>query len=207
MATREEINAALKRTNIKGKPYIEVNQRVLAFWENFPEGSIQTELVRFDDRECVFKANIYNMDALVATGHAWEMRDSTPINRSSFLENCETSAIGRALGILGIGSTESIASADEVRHAQDIQSRSEPKRDGRAALIDELKLLKAEAVSLGIKPEAMAEGISTVCKGFKVGEDGGWIVGGMTDQELKAAVERIRQRIVDKRSLMGEKED
>lgn len=204
MATLEEINAGLKRTNIKGKPYIEVNQRVLAFWENFPEGSIQTELVSFDDRECVFKANVYNMGVLVSTGHAWEMRDSSQINRSSFLENCETSAIGRALGILGIGSTESIASADEVRHAQDIQSRSEPKKDNRAALTEELKSLKYEAVSLGIKPEAMAEGISTICKGFKVDEKGGWVTKTMTDQELKAAVERIKQRIADKKSLMEE---
>ena len=93
----------LKTVNIKGKEYVEVNERIRHFRENYPEGSIVTELVSNNNGMCVFKAIIYNMDQVVATGHAYEKEGSTFINKTSYIENCETSAIGRALGILGIG--------------------------------------------------------------------------------------------------------
>ena len=54
---------------------------------------------------------------VVATGHAHEERGSSNINKTSFVENCETSAIGRALAMLGIGIDTSIASANEVEDA------------------------------------------------------------------------------------------
>lgn len=221
MSTREEINALMKRTNIKGKDYIDVANRVQGFWALFPEGRIETELLNFDGEMCVFKASVYNMGALLATGHAWEVKGATPINRTSFLEVCETSAIGRAIGNAGIGSTESIASADEVMNAQEAQERRHtPTADGnrgkpknapqsgsqgdRGALLEELKELKAEALSLGIKDEGMASGIATICEGFKVDEKGGWITKDMSDYELKSAVDRIRSGIADKRKLMGD---
>jgi len=107
----------LKTVNIKGKEYVEVNERIRHFRENYPEGSIVTELVSNNGGVCVFKAIIYNMDQIVATGHAYEKEGSTFINKTSYIENCETSAIGRALGILGIGIDGSVASAEEVKNA------------------------------------------------------------------------------------------
>jgi len=109
--------AKLKTVNIKGKEYVEVNERIRHFRENYPQGSIVTELVSNNDGVCVFKATIYNMDLIVATGHAYEKEGSTFINKTSYIENCETSAIGRALGILGIGIDGSVASAEEVQTA------------------------------------------------------------------------------------------
>ena len=53
-----------------------------------------------------------------ATGYAYEKEGSTFINKTSYIENCETSAIGRALGIFGIGIDGSVASAEEVRNAK-----------------------------------------------------------------------------------------
>ena len=114
---RAEINERLKRTKIKGKEYVEVNQRILAFWEMYPEGRITTELVSDDGERCLFKAYVIVNGTVVATGHAFESKASSAVNKSSYIENCETSAIGRALGIFGIGITESIASAEEVESA------------------------------------------------------------------------------------------
>ena len=56
-----------------------------------------------------------------ATGHAHEDRNSSSINKTSYIENCETSAIGRALGALGIGSDEFISSAEELNNALEAQ--------------------------------------------------------------------------------------
>ena len=132
---REEINKRLRRTNIKGKPYIEVNQRVQAFWEMFPIGSIETEKLSDDGKRCDFIAriSIYDMNTgtwrVVATGHAFEFQSTGMVNKTSYVENAETSAVGRALGFLGIGSTESIASADEVQSAIEHQERDEEPQD------------------------------------------------------------------------------
>ena len=107
----------LKTINIKGKEYVEVNERIRYFRENYPQGSIVTELVSNVDGVCVFKATAYNMDVIIATGHAYEKEGSTFINKTSYIENCESSAIGRCLGIAGIGIDGSVASAEEVQTA------------------------------------------------------------------------------------------
>lgn len=131
-----EINSRLKRTNIKGKDYIEVNQRVLAFRELFPLGRIITEKLSDDGKRCDFKATVYLYDQNgggwvdVATGYAFEFQGAGVVNKTSYVENAETSAVGRALGFLGIGITESIASADEVQSAIEHQeSGEEPTAD------------------------------------------------------------------------------
>lgn len=114
----EEINTRLKTTDIKGKNYVEVNQRILAFRELFEEGSILTEIVELKDGICTMKSTILGNDGkILSIGHAQEKEGSTFINKTSFIENCETSAIGRALGTLGIGATTSIASYEEVANA------------------------------------------------------------------------------------------
>ena len=122
----EKANKTIKTTNIKGKEYAEVNQRIKAFRMLYPEGQIITELLRDENGECTFKASIYGGECdLLATGHAKENEDSSYINRQSYIENCETSAVGRALGMLGIGIDTSVASADEVNNAINNQTISE----------------------------------------------------------------------------------
>ena len=116
MATLDEVNKSLKRTDIKGKPYIDVAQRIQGFWKLFPHGQIITEKTSDTCQRCDFIAKIYDGDTLLATGHAFEDRKGY-VNQTSYVENAETSAIGRALGFLGIGSTESIASVEEVQNA------------------------------------------------------------------------------------------
>jgi len=120
----QELNAQLPYTNIKGKNYIQVNQRVLAFRQLYPNGRIQTEVVKFlaenpTGATVIVKALVFDGDALISTGHAFENPGKNKnINQFSALENCETSAVGRALGFLGIGSTDSIASLEEIPESE-----------------------------------------------------------------------------------------
>lgn len=107
----------LGTVDIKGKEYVQVNQRVIAFRKLFPEGSIVTDLIHFGDGVCVVKATVLDDGKVISTGLAYEKEGSTFINKTSYLENCETSAVGRALGLLGIGIDTSIASADEMQTA------------------------------------------------------------------------------------------
>ena len=110
----KKVNANLGTMDIKGKNYVLVNERVKAFRMLYPEGAIITELVKDEDGVCTFKASIYGETGVLATGYAQEKESSSYINKTSYIENCETSAVGRALGFLGIGIDTSIASAEEV---------------------------------------------------------------------------------------------
>ena len=113
----KKINASLSTMDIKGKKYIPVNERVKAFRMLVPDGTIETDLLRSDDY-IIVKAKVFVNGDLKATAYAEEVRGSSNINRTSAVENCETSAVGRALGFLGIGIDTSIASYEEVTNAQ-----------------------------------------------------------------------------------------
>ena len=114
-------NAAIRTTNIKGKEYAEVNQRVKAFRTLYPEGFITTEIICREGGLCIIKATVGHYadgkSVILATGTAYEKEGSSQINRTSYIENCETSAVGRALGMAGFGIDTSIASADEMNNA------------------------------------------------------------------------------------------
>tara|TARA_Y100001972_G_C7640415_1_gene321707 strand:+ start:733 stop:1248 length:516 start_codon:yes stop_codon:yes gene_type:complete len=113
-------NYKFKTTNIRGKKYVEVNERIKFFRqeEQYKHWSLITEFPVLDSEQCVCKASIADTEhRIIATGHAHEVQGSSNINKTSFVENCETSAIGRALAMLGIGIDTSIASANEVSDA------------------------------------------------------------------------------------------
>ena len=106
--------------NIHGKDYATVAYRLTCFRQLHPDGQIVTTLEKDDDGVIVMKSEIWldRSDGFpIATGWAEEVRGSSNINKTSALENCETSAVGRALGFAGFGSAEQIASADEVEVA------------------------------------------------------------------------------------------
>jgi hypothetical protein len=107
----------LRTVNIKGKEYVEVNERIKAFREMYPTGSIITEIVSHQDGVVVMKATAIIDNQIRATGHAYEKEGSTFINKTSYIENAETSAIGRCMGCLSIGIDTSIASVEEVANA------------------------------------------------------------------------------------------
>jgi|TARA_A100001515_G_scaffold144602_1_gene149187 hypothetical protein len=116
----------LKTINIKGKDYVEVNERLKYFRKSYPNFSLETEILQCTDAHCVFKATIKDeLGRVLASGHAHEVQSSSYINKSSFVENCETSAWGRALANFGIGIDSSVCSAQELSMAL-AQQKSKP---------------------------------------------------------------------------------
>jgi len=108
----------LKTIDIKGKDYVEVAERIRAFRELHPQYTIETAILSNQDGVVVMQAVIKDEQGRVlSTGHAYEREGSNFINTTSFIENCETSAVGRALAMLGIGIDTSVASAEEVENA------------------------------------------------------------------------------------------
>jgi hypothetical protein len=137
----EEINKNLKTTPVKGKDYVEVNERVKAFRKLYPEGIIDTKIESIENGVCIIKAQVgfYEEDGCVrwlASGIAYEKEGSTFINKTSYIENCETSAVGRALGFMGIGIDTGIASKEEVENA--IENQPKQINSTKASAIKEL---------------------------------------------------------------------
>ena len=117
----------MKSIDIKGKPYVMVNERILFFRDKFPGYYFTTDFVELTEDRCVMVCHVFNEDGTeISTGHAYELQDSTFINKTSYVENCETSAIGRGLGNLGIGIEHSIATAEEVGNAIKQQEDNRP---------------------------------------------------------------------------------
>ena len=118
---------SLKSIKIKGNNYTMVNERIKYFRTNYPEHSLTSRIIEVDAETCIVKAEIRdNNGNMLASGHAHEEKASNYINKTSFVENCETSAWGRALGNFGIGIDSSIASAEEVDMAVKKQESKPP---------------------------------------------------------------------------------
>ena len=120
MFTKEELNQVnehLQTVPVKGKNYAPVTERVKAFRSICPTGTITTEIVSMGDGVVVMKATVADGDLVLGTGLAYEKESSSYINKTSYVENCETSAVGRALGFCGIGIDASMASAEELANA------------------------------------------------------------------------------------------
>ena len=114
----------IKTTKIGQNDYVDVSERLIHFWELNPNWSIITsiEQVDLETGVVIIKAWVEDEKGRVrSTGHAHEFQadKKSRVNMTSFVENCETSAIGRALGTLGIGTEYGIASAFEVQNAKD----------------------------------------------------------------------------------------
>lgn len=129
--------------NIHGKDYMEVKDRVEIFLKEYPNWSIQTQVesIDFDKGYCLIKANILDENCRIrSTGYGMEERaDKTSmVNLNAFVENCETSAVGRALGFLGIGINTAICSADEMKI----------KTEHSATTVEEFKELIDKATSV-----------------------------------------------------------
>lgn len=153
MVTYEDIrkaNEAIKTTDIKGKDYAEVNQRIKAFRMVYPEGTIETEMLSNENGLCIFRAMVKNVDLVLGTGTAYEKESSSFINKTSYIENCETSAVGRALGMAGFGIDTSGASYEEVSNAvlnQDVRKASPKQIEILARTYTGDKLIKLLSVN------------------------------------------------------------
>lgn len=123
-------NQTIKTVKIKDKEYAEVSQRIKAFRMCYPEGSIRTYIISNENGVCVIRAEVMtDQGKVLGTGTAFEEQSANYINKVSYIENCETSAVGRALGMAGFGVDVAVASAEEVINAN--QSNTSTKRQNK----------------------------------------------------------------------------
>jgi len=111
-----------KAIDIKGKDYVLVSDRIIYFNETYPNGWIATELVSDPMSDIVIVKAYITPDndngARKFTGYSQTVKGAGFINKTAALENAETSAVGRALAMMGIGVIDSVASVDEINKAQ-----------------------------------------------------------------------------------------
>lgn len=166
----ERVNGLLKKTDIKGKDYIEVNQRIKGFKMLYPEGFIHTQLVSMADGICVMTAEVGYYEngekRIIGTGTAYEKESSTFINKTSYVENCETSAVGRALGMAGIGIDTSVASAEEVTNAINNQEQIKEAEKQEKIRKEKIKDVHVKALESKCENDGVAPGF--ICDLYKV---------------------------------------
>ena len=127
-------NEKIKTMDIKGKEYAEVNERIKAFRSICPNGSIATNIESLKDGVVVMSCEVRDEDGkLLGKAYAYEKEDSSFINKTSYIENCCTSATGRALGYVGFGIDTSVASYEEVANA--IANQEPTKEEAEAYIL------------------------------------------------------------------------
>lgn len=134
MITYEDLQKAndqIQTIEFKGNQYAAVSQRIKAFRSLFPTGFICTDLLSNENGVCIIKATVGFVDEkgekqVLGTGIAYEKEGSSFINKTSYIENCETSSVGRALGMCGLGIDSDVASAEEVKTASLQQDALKP---------------------------------------------------------------------------------
>ena len=124
--------------NIKGKQYSSVNERHKHLLQYFPEARFNEEVVFHDADRVVVKTELYISDTIYAVGHAEEYRNANFINKTSALENCSSSSLGRCLAAFGLSGSE-YASADELVNALNNQNTSKPTTTKTVSIKDEIK--------------------------------------------------------------------
>ena len=111
-------NVKLKQISLEdGTLYMPVNIRIKEFRKSFTDHGITCEIIKNEGDLVVMKASVKDRDGFILSeGIAAEVKSGIKgdINYDSHYENCQTSAIGRALGVLGIGIDKAIASREEV---------------------------------------------------------------------------------------------
>jgi hypothetical protein len=134
-----------------------VEQRLAKFWAQYPNGRVATSIYFYDDNKVVFRAEVYR-DAgdthPVATGYAEELRDASPVNRTSHVENAETSAIGRALANFVF---QSKTAPRPSREEMEKVARAEQPKPAAVSKEDFVTKFKAACVAKGVDPETVAK--------------------------------------------------
>jgi len=120
-----------KAIDIKGKQYVLVSDRIIYFNETYKNGCIKTQLVSTPDADMVVVKAQVTPDASspdrAFTGYSQATWGEGMVNKTAALENAETSAVGRALAMMGIGVIDSVASADEMNKAGAVNQPSTSK--------------------------------------------------------------------------------
>jgi len=151
----------MQTVKIQGKDYVEVKERIIYLSEKYPMAYSITTKVRYyaAEKMWVVKA-VLKVNDQTFTGHAQEIIGDGYINKTSALENAETSAVGRACAMAGIGVIGSIASADEIVKSQNRHAYLDVKEAAKKPA-NNLEYLKntflAELNSHGLQAEFAAK--------------------------------------------------
>lgn len=177
-----------KAVNIKGKSYVLVSDRVLYFNEAYPNGCIWTSYKREGDTYEFMATVVPDTDkpGRRFTGHSQATIGDGIVNKTAAMENSETSAVGRALAMLGIGVIESIASADEMNKA--VGSQGTPSKPRRAST-PQIQML-AQKVQQGLKMYDRDEVISFL--DAALGKSVTELMSNEVDEALKKVDQAIR---------------
>ena len=124
--------------NIKGKKYSTVNERLKHLLQYFPEARFNEEILFHDSERVIVKTELYIGDTIFSVGTAEEWRNSSFINKTSALENCSSSALGRCLAAFGLSGSE-YASAEELVNALNNQSTNSQSTTKKVSIEDEIK--------------------------------------------------------------------
>lgn len=172
----DRVNGEINMLNLKGKNYAMVPERVTAFRKLFPEGFIDTEIVSNDGTTVLMQAKVgyYGEDGkpvILATGYAQEVRGKGMVNGTSHIENCETSAVGRALGMVGLGlNGGGICSAEELVNAITAQNqiKEEEKAFGVMQIPEGAPISKVEKVPPITIAEVFAAEMNAFMQRFEI---------------------------------------
>ena len=147
--TKQSKQLTEKAIDIKGKKYVLVSDRVLYFNETYPNGSIVTQRIMTEETWIeIFKATVTpdcSHPERYFTGYSQARWWDGFINKTSALENAETSATWRALAMMWIGVIDSIASLDEINKAENTaktQKKSYVKESWFQAAMNNLDFIK-----------------------------------------------------------------
>jgi len=124
--------------------YETVEDRLVKFWEQHPDGRVLTSIHYYDDTRILVRAEVYfnrEDERPVATGYAEELRGASPVNRTSHAENAETSAIGRGLANCGYAAKGSRPSREEMQKVERMSSapQASPSRQEVAMTVDKVQ--------------------------------------------------------------------
>ncbi len=135
----------MKTVSIKGKEYVTVAERLKFFRtsEEFKNWAIEIDWLEINQDRAIAKALIKNSDGIIkSTGTAMENKDDkmSMVNKTSHIENCETSAIGRALGNLGIG----LDGGDVATYEEVVRAKKKQAIDSINSMIDDENIKEYE---------------------------------------------------------------
>lgn len=147
----EKANSEIKTIEItrkskdgpKATKYAGVSERVLAYRKIYPNRRIETEIQEITENSIRMKAIVYNEEnEILATGHAGETKTGV-INSASMIENCETSAVGRALGFAGFGIDGGIASEQEMQKIEEYRLANK-----KVEIYDKMYISEIDAITI-----------------------------------------------------------
>lgn len=172
--TYEQIKAAnetIKTIDIKNKSYAQVPERIKAFRMIYPTGYITTQMLSNENGVCIMQTEVGYEDEngkhTLATGMAYEKEDSSFINKTSYIENAETSSCGRALGMAGFGIDVSVASAEEVQNAINNQPISKKEQTVLKNMIESKGYKVEDIIKIPLEeltPEQYTQAVANVAK-------------------------------------------